>query len=359
MTAAVVELVASLSGRRRPPLPTRKSSVNVTSPDKDGDTSRNLPDPEADKDAEEAPTDPDEDEMQRRLLLSFVSCVLERYVNENDVAWAPRLLEYYNPTRLVPGRRSMLQAFREDKELLVRDAVVGNLVAVTRDLGLTTCSPTFVKQLVEGPVRNDPLGTLDETAGLDDVSLSTGGSICLVAYWVFSSAVFDADQPKPDMYIFPEHAALLGRLLQDDAQAAIQGAPGTSEAVVAIGLWLEDNKRISASPAALPTTAAPGAATTTKTTAVAVATADDEEEGRREANFMSYHHLLTLVAVYHPSLAVRNAACALAGAVLHDDPSEQDRLRILEDLLENCMFANLKACARQHHHHRHHRHYHR
>lgn len=125
MTASVINLVHSLSGRRaRPPLPTRKSSVNVANPDQDGDASKNAPDPEADKEERE---DPNETELQEKLLLSFVTCILDAYVNKNDVAWAERLLEFYNPTKLVPGKMSALQAFREDQELLARDAVVGQL----------------------------------------------------------------------------------------------------------------------------------------------------------------------------------------------------------------------------------------
>jgi hypothetical protein len=125
MTAAVINLVHSLTGRRaRPPLPTRKSSVNVANPDQNGDASKNAPDPEAEKDGRD---DPDESELQERLLLSFVTCILEAYVNKNDVAWAQRLLEFYNPTKLVPGKMSAMQAFREDDELLARDSVVGQL----------------------------------------------------------------------------------------------------------------------------------------------------------------------------------------------------------------------------------------
>lgn len=125
ITASVINLVHSLSGHRRPPLPTRKSSVNVANPDQDGDTSKNAPDPEAEKDETE---DPSEGELQRKLLLSFVTCILESYINGNNMMWAPRLLEFYNPMKIVPGRRSALQSFREDQELLARDAVIGQLV---------------------------------------------------------------------------------------------------------------------------------------------------------------------------------------------------------------------------------------
>jgi hypothetical protein len=129
------------------------------------------------------------------------------------------------------------------------------------------------------------------------------------------------------MHIFPEHFSLLEQFLQDDAHGQIRGAPGTVASLVTLGLWLEENKLISA-----------GSAIEETKPSNAVA---DNPSG----NFMTYHHLLTLIAVYHPSQQVRNAANNLAGAVLHDDPDAQDRLRILEDLLENCMFTNLKACA--------------
>lgn len=202
-----------------------------------------------------------------------------------------------------------------------------SIQALTRDLGLTECSPNFVKNLISGPIRNDPLGELEDVTKPDDVSLSTGGSISLLAYWVFSSTVFDADHPKPDMYVFPEHFAMLDQHLQDDAQHQITSRPGTISSLVALGLWLEENKLISAGP---------------KTEQVTSATTAAENPA---GNFMTYHHLLTLVAVYHPSIQARNAASALAGLILHADPLADDRLRILEDLLENCIFANLKACA--------------
>lgn len=125
MTAAVINLVHSLSGRRRPPLPLRQSSVNVANPDQDGDASKNAPDPEADKDDREDPT---EGELQQRLLLSFATCILEAYANGNDLAWAARLLEFYHPEKNIPGRKTLMASFREEQELLARDAIVGKLV---------------------------------------------------------------------------------------------------------------------------------------------------------------------------------------------------------------------------------------
>lgn len=114
------------------------------------------------------------------------------------------------------------------------------------------------------------------------------------------------------MYIFPDHHTLLKNFLGEQAQSQILQDPATVEAILVLGLWLQENKFISVND---------------------------------QPDFMSYHHALTLCSVFHPSIHVRNAAVTLAGLILHDDPSDADRLKILEDLLENAPFASLKACA--------------
>ncbi|KAK4143658.1 YAP1-binding protein 2 [Dichotomopilus funicola] len=323
MTASVLNLVHSLSGQRRPPLPSRKSSVNVANPDQTGDASKNAPDPEADRGDERE--DPDETELQQKLLLSFATCILEAYTNGNELEWAARLLEFYNPEKIVPGRRTLMAAFREEQELLSRDSIVGKLVALIGDLGLDSCSKSFIQQIFEGPMHSNPLEEPDLTSP-SKIALSTGGSVCLVAYWVFSSTVFDSKHPEPEMRVFPEHFAILDKFLQDDAHAQIQSSVGTIEALVTIGLWLQSNNLLSTNPTS---------PLTNPTTSPEDPTSD----------FMRYIHLTTLIALYHPAIQVRNAASVLAGLILHADPEEEDRLKVLEDLLENCMFATLKARA--------------
>lgn len=122
MTASVINLVRSLSGGKRPPLPTRKSSINVANPDQDGDASKNAPDPEAEQE------DPTEEQLQKKLLQSFVTCILQRYVNENGMQWSARLLEQYYPERKIPGGKTIIQSYSEDDDLQQRDAVIGQLV---------------------------------------------------------------------------------------------------------------------------------------------------------------------------------------------------------------------------------------
>ncbi|KAL2680876.1 hypothetical protein Neosp_008479 [[Neocosmospora] mangrovei] len=309
-TAAVIDLVRSLSGRKRPPLPTRQSSTKLETPFQETDLSKSAPDPEAD-----AGQSPGEPELVAKLLQSFITSILEAYVNSNSMEWASRLLEYCNPEKIVPGRPTMLQAFKQVEELQARDALVGQLVAVARDLGLSKMPSAEVKKALEAPISKNPLSVEPDPKNPDAIKLSTGGFLCLTAYRMFASDIFDADYDQPDVNIFPEHHTLLKRFLGDEPQEQIVGNPGTVEALIVIALWLNDQKRL----------VGPSA-----------------EKG---VNFMSYHHLLTLISVFHPSLRIRNAATVMAGLILHSDPDEEDRLSILEDLLENCMFSSLQACA--------------
>lgn len=342
MTAAVINMVHSLSGERRPPLPSRKSSINVANLALEGDKSKNAPDPEADREGQEDAT---ESELQKKLLLNFATCILEAYVNGKNLAWAARLLEFFVPERIIPGRKTLMAAFREDQELLARDAIVGKLVvssstlhiptsirsltplkALIGDLGLSSPSDTFINELINSPLQaSSPVS--EPPSDPSKIYLPTGGAVILAAYWIFSSTIFDASHPSPDIRIFPEHFAILDKFLQDDAHAQIQKSPGTIEALIAIGLWLHYSNLLSRG----------SVDSHLKST-----TTSSEDP---TSDFMRYTHLATLIALFHPNLQVRNAASVLAGLVFHSDPEDEDRLKILYDLLENCTFASLKARA--------------
>ena len=161
-----------------------------------------------------------------------------------------------------------------------------------------------------------PLPDLENFDSVDDIRLSQGGAACLIAYWMFSTDAFDADSPDPKMHIFPDHLNMLRLFLGTNPNAEITNNPGVADALLAIGLGLHHRGLISA-----------------------------EEAG--DDTYMVYHHSLTLIAVFHPDIQIRNAATRFAGTLLHSDPDDESRLEILQDLLENCQYASLKACAVQ------------
>ena len=123
-TAAVVDLIRSLSGRKRPALPTRQSSARLEGPFNGSNPTKSAPDPEA-----EGPDASNVSEPGRvsRLLQCFITLVLGSYVNSNNLEWASRLLEYTFPERVLLGRKTLLQTFKESPELQAKDALVGQL----------------------------------------------------------------------------------------------------------------------------------------------------------------------------------------------------------------------------------------
>ena len=88
----------------------------------DPQTEASAPDPEAT--AEE----PQEGAIQEKLLQSFVTHILEIYINATGLEWTARLQEYFDPDKVVQGRKSFGEAFRDDSVLNDRDMIVGQLV---------------------------------------------------------------------------------------------------------------------------------------------------------------------------------------------------------------------------------------
>jgi hypothetical protein len=120
-TLAIINFVHAVSGTKRPPLPGRKSSLNIPVILNDLSTA-SAPDPEAQEE------DPKEAAIQKKLLQSFVTHILEEYINANTLEWAARLQESFSPEKVVAGRKSWSQAFRDEPELQTKDTIVGQLV---------------------------------------------------------------------------------------------------------------------------------------------------------------------------------------------------------------------------------------
>jgi outer membrane biosynthesis protein TonB len=122
-THAITAFAQTLSGNKRPPLPTRKSSLSIqnltiASDEKD----EKAPDPEA------AAEDPKEEAIQKKLVQSFVTHIIELYVKDNSLDWSARLQEHFAPDKIVPGKKNFGEAFREDLELQEREVLLGKLV---------------------------------------------------------------------------------------------------------------------------------------------------------------------------------------------------------------------------------------
>jgi hypothetical protein len=324
-TLAVISFVHTISGKKRPPLPGRKSSLKVptASPD-DAQADASAPDPEAQEE------DPQEAAIQNKLLQSFVTYVLEDYINHNSLEWAARLQESYEPGKVLSGK-SLSEAFKGDPVLVTRDTIAGQLVvcclahewhfdaniwqALTRDLGLTEYSALFeaIYKTESQPSEDDSDENYPSSPG--DIPLSQAGSLFLMTSFIFASVLFESKYPQPSMTLFPDHAKLVSHFIGTGGPQLIGSEEnGVIDAILAIGLWLENINKFVAGPL------------------------EDED-------YLQHLQTLSLLSANTPSPSLRYAAHVLTSSILHAHPVDRVRLTFITDTLEHCPYEALKASA--------------
>ena len=133
-TEVTLDLIKSLSGPSRPKLPPRKSSSQVHLPTLSS-ASASAPDPEGQDEVQ----GPDELALQRRLVQSFLTWVVEGFVSSlplyedlPGLAWSCRSHEKMHPEKIVPGRQTYTAMFAdEEEELHMRDSLLGKCLVST------------------------------------------------------------------------------------------------------------------------------------------------------------------------------------------------------------------------------------
>ncbi|KAL9584480.1 MAG: hypothetical protein Q9212_002091, partial [Teloschistes hypoglaucus] len=130
-TETLLTFIKTFAGARRPKLPPRKSSTQILTQPQARNTSLSAPDPEGN----DEPVAPEEEALQRKLLQSFLTFVVEGYMSsipaDDDVvamSWSSRLRERLHPDKNIPGRRTLREAFEHDEELHRRDSVIGRML---------------------------------------------------------------------------------------------------------------------------------------------------------------------------------------------------------------------------------------
>ena len=127
-TEATLDLIKLLSGPSRPKLPPRKSSSQIQLSTSSIE-SKVAPDPEGKDEVQGA----EEVALQRRLVQSFLTWVVEGFVSSlplyddlPGLVWSCRSYEKMHPEKIVPGRQTYTQMFAdEDEELHLRDSLLG------------------------------------------------------------------------------------------------------------------------------------------------------------------------------------------------------------------------------------------
>ncbi|TGO91188.1 hypothetical protein BPOR_0036g00180 [Botrytis porri] len=292
---AIGKFAHIVSGKKRPTLPGRKSSLSIASVMRP-EIESNLP-PAPDPEAQEEDTY--ESAIQNKLLQGLVTHMLEMYIDVYPLEWAGRLQESFDPKRVVAGRTSLAEAFQTTPEYQTRETVAGQLVSLARDLELANYVLLFDTIHSKEPIAHAPNPEDDLPNSPEDIPLSPVGCLFLLTSLIFSSVMFKSKTPEPVMSIFPDHAKLVARFFESATGSSI----AIVDAVVAIGLWLEhSNKFVSGE--------------------------------FKDNDYMAHLRALSLWSATTPSPGLRYCTHKLTSAILHAHPVDAIRLTFISKTLK-------------------------
>ena len=318
LTLAATKLVKTLSGTKRPLLPSRRSSGNLLSRT---NTNQSQADPEAQS---EEPT-VDETTLVNRLLQSFITHILEDYVlsltSDDDVpglSWASRLMEKYEPQRVPnkPNYQKYADRFAEDEDLRSRSAILGQVVALAQDLGLET--EELISTILDSEIekRGAPGSEDEPPATAADIPLSRTGALILYTARNVKQELYAAAQgdEKTSISIFPGHATILKNFVGALGQQTVGLEPeALLDTILALGLIALENNNIG--------------------------------EPQDDESFAQYLQTVSLISANTPSPSLRGHAHYLTTTILRSHPHDLVRLTFIRDTLEYCPYENLKASA--------------
>jgi hypothetical protein len=319
LTLAAIKLVKTLSGTKRPHLPSRRSSGNLL---QRTNTNQSQPDLETEKG--ETPID-GETIVVNRLLQSFITHVLEDYVlsltSDDDVpglSWASRLMEKYEPQRIPnkPNYQKYADRFAEDEDLMSRTAILGQAVALTQDLGLTMDELLQTIMDTEVEKRGVPGSEDEPPASAEDIPLSRTGALILLTALSIKQELYDSvkDNEAPSISIFPGHSTILKNFVGALGPQTVGLEPeALIDIVLALGLIAVEQNNVGEP-------------------------ADDEA-------FAQYLQTVSLISANTPSPSLRGHAHYLTTTILRSHPHDLVRLTFIRDTLEHCPYENLKASA--------------
>jgi hypothetical protein len=317
LTLSAVKFVKTLSGTKRPHLPSRRSSGNLLRTN----TNQSEPDPEAQKDV---PSN-EEAELVNRLLQSFLTHILEDYVlsltSDDDVpglSFASRLMEKYEPQRIPnkPNYQKYADRFANDEDLTSRVAILGQIVALGQDLGLKYAE--LVRTVMDGEEEKRGLpGTEDEPpAKAADIPLSRTGALIIIAAQsvkqeLYAPAKYDE---TTSISIFPGHSAILSNFVGTLGPQTVGMEPeALLDTILAFGLIALEQNNVG--------------------------------EPKDDEAFAQYLQTISLISANTPSPSLRGHAHYLTTTVLRSHPHDLVRLTFIRDTLEHCPYENLKTSA--------------
>ncbi|KAL8907364.1 MAG: hypothetical protein Q9171_005884 [Xanthocarpia ochracea] len=315
-TDAVLSFINTFAGTKRPRLPPRYSSTQVST--QPAQLPRAAPDPEA----SEEPMAPEEIALQERLLQSFLTFVAEGYMSalpvDDDVpalSWSTRLLEHLYPDRIIPGRRAKREAFEKDGTLHHRDSTIGRMLALTRDLNLP------IEDVCCTVVEPDSAADEDSTdlpASASEVPLSRPGCLYLLCASYASAVLFSAPSHELRAPLESTFFSLLANCFGDPSSATLGSEPvSLIDCLLFLGHYNFERKGLEGF----------------------------LDRPENDSTFTRTLQYFSILSANTPSAILRYNAHLLTSKILHAHPNDQLRLSFIKDTLEHCPYENLKASA--------------
>lgn len=239
--------------------------------------------------------------------------------SEGDVpglAWASRLMENYEPRRIVPHKATYAERFAEEESLKSRSAIVGQLVAMAQDLGITTKE---LSELIVDPEKESqgtPGGEDEPPANAADIPLSKTGALFLYTARLAKKEIYPSASSTEEsaFTIFPSHAQILENFVGTAGRQTVGLEPeALLDAILALGLIALQHNEIG--------------------------------EPRDDEQFAQYLQTLSLISANTASPTLRYQAHYLTSTILRSHPSDLVRLTFIRDTLEHCPYESLKASA--------------
>ncbi|EKG20389.1 hypothetical protein MPH_02315 [Macrophomina phaseolina MS6] len=313
LTPAVTKFMKTLSGTKRPHLPPRTSSFSVSTSSAPVVAS----DPEASK---ETPT-PAEDDMLNKLLQSFLTHILEDYMNSFSsfedapgLSWASRVHEKLHPERSIPNKKTFAERYNNEEALVARTGIVGQLAALSVDLGLESDNLlAAIKDTSPEPSR-PPTEEEEPPAAAEDIPLSKTGALYLFTARKIGEVIYELPISTKDLQIFPDHATILHNFIAlESAMDTGRHTDALVDSLLTLGILAVEKNNVG--------------------------------EPVEDEDFIRYLQVTSLLAANNPSPTLRYNAHYLTTTVLRSHPSDLVRLTFIRDTLEHCPFENLKTTA--------------
>ncbi|OJD34212.1 uncharacterized protein BKCO1_2400037 [Diplodia corticola] len=312
LTPAVTKFLKTLSGTKRPHLPPRTSSFSVAGLNRVAP----APDPEGSK---ELPA-PAEDDLQKRLLQSFLTHVLEDYMSSFSsfdgvpaLSWSSRVHEKLHPERNIPNKKTFAERFNTEEPLVARTGIVGQLAALSVDLDIDTND--LLAAIKDTNPEPTGLPTEEEPpAAAADIPLAKTGSLFLFTARKIGEVIYGLRTDAKDLPLFPDHATVLHNFVGlETAMDTGLHSDALVDSLLTLGILAVERNEIG--------------------------------EPAEDEDFIKYLQVTSLLAANNPSPTLRYHAHYLTTTVLRSHPSDLVRLTFIRDTLEHCPYENLKATA--------------